>query len=84
MRSTALALFASALFVAAPLSFERYSITVEMDSPQVYSVQTTWWGLKETRREIRWMRAPGEEYEAWCARDADGQWYPYLIETEDP
>lgn len=68
------------LLIVGPLTFERHRIEVELDSPQVYSVTTTWWGLKEKRREIRWMKPIGYNYSAWCARNRHGEWYPYLLD----
>lgn len=83
MRSTIVVLAGSALIVGAPLTFERHSIIVGTDGPQIYAVQKTWWGFKETQRELKWMQAPGYDYEAWCTRDGHGRWYPYLIEREE-
>lgn len=61
-------------------TFKCHTITVDPNSPQVFSVKKTWWGLKEKEIEIIWMKAPGYDYEAWCAKGKDGGWYPYIIE----
>ena len=68
------------LLIVGGLTFEGHRIEVELDSPQVFSVTTTWWGLNEERTEIRWMKPPGYEYLAWCARNRHGEWYPYLLD----
>ena len=68
------------LLMVAPLTFEGHRIEVELDSSQVFSVATTWWGLKERRTEIRWMKPSGYDYPAWCAKNRHGEWYPYLLD----
>lgn len=65
------------------LTYERHRIEVETDSPQVYSVKITWWGLKEKRTEIQWRKPPGYDFFAWCARGRDGDWYIYLVDQDE-
>ena len=68
---------------AAHLTFEDMNITVDVDAPEVYVIRKTWWGLKQQRIPIRWMKATGYDFEAWCAQTKSGEWYPYLVEPED-
>ncbi len=68
------------LLILGALTYERHRIEVDPSEPGVYSVTTTWWGLKESVTEIRWMKPPGYDYRAWCASDRSGKWYPYIVE----
>ena len=71
------------LLILASLTFARHRITVDPTDDSVYDLRSTWWGFKKEWREIRWMRAPGYDYEAWCARASDGSWNPYITESSD-
>lgn len=75
------------LLLFGAVTHENSYITVDSNSPTVYAVRTTWWGLRTEESEIRWMQPPGYDYAAWCAQSPSGKWYPYLIdlwEAEGP
>lgn len=88
------ALLAIVALAVALLTFGGTRIVVYSSDATVYAARSSWWGLSESRREIRWMvpthaRAKGEtELRTWCfqaveGRLADGAWYPYFIPYED-
>jgi hypothetical protein len=72
--------FAIIAVLTALLTFRGFYIHVAPDDPSVLAVETSWWGLSETKRRIRWMQPSGLDYAAWCTRSNDGEWYPYLVE----
>ena len=65
-------------------TFQRDKIQIEPDSGVVYAVKITWWGLKQDKREIKWGKAEGYDYAAWCTKDRNGEWYPYIIDPDSP
>ena len=65
------------------LSFDGSEITVEANSPKVFQVSTSWWGLRRAYREIRWRKPDGLDFEAWCAQAPDGTWYLAVRGIED-
>ena len=69
-------------------SFKRSYVTVgtPLDgctSAEVYHVVSTWWGLRRTSTEIRWMRptrsAQTDDYEDWCYESSSGEWREYFF-----
>ena len=58
---------------------KRHHLEIAPDSPIVFSVWRTWWGLKTEREEIHFMQRDGYDYPTWWAKSADGDWYPYLV-----
>jgi hypothetical protein len=76
--------FSFVLLVVAIASFGGHGTYVEFDSPTVMYRNYSWWGLKSETFEVRWMRASGYDYEAWCRKAKDGSWYPYIIELDGP
>lgn len=75
-----------ALILVLPIAigtFHRHEFQVDIDEPKVYSVESSWWGLRQKWREIRWMKPKGYDSSSWCARKSDGSWYPYVYELPD-
>ena len=75
--------FSFILIIIAVASFSGHKVYVEFDSPKVMRKNYSWWGLKSEAFEVRWMRASGYDYEAWCKKAKDGSWYPYIVELDD-
>jgi len=72
------------VLIVLPLTYSKSFFEVETDEPKVYYVKSSFWGLSKWQTEIRWMRAPGYDYDAWCAKGKTGKWYPLLLDNDQP
>jgi len=75
-----LGLIAIVLFLVAIATFKDFEITVDPYDNSVIAISSRWWGLSKTEKQIRWMQPKGYDSSAWCAKDENGEWYPYILE----
>ena len=61
-------------------TFSKAHITVDPDSHNVYAVESSWWGLSEKRRTIKWLKTSDYEFPCWMTKDKDGDFYCYIQE----
>lgn len=66
------------------LKFKSFEIVVSPESKEVIAISSSWWGLKTTEREIKWMKTDGYDFPGWMTKGKDGNWYLYLIEDDRP
>lgn len=66
------------------LLFSREYAALDPYDPDPVWVKKTWWGLKNEEIRLRWMKPPGEDYESWCAKSPEGEWYTFIVEYDEP
>ena len=66
------------------LKFKNFEIAVSPESKEILAISSSWWSLKITEREIKWMKPDGYDFPGWMTKGKDGQWYLYLIEDDRP
>ncbi|MFH2064210.1 MAG: hypothetical protein ABIK15_03295 [Pseudomonadota bacterium] len=72
------------LVLIAILKFKNFEIVVSPESKKVIAISSSWWGLKTTEREIRWMKIDGYDSPGWMTKGKDGRWYLYLLDDDHP
>lgn len=60
------------IFLIAYGSMEKRSFMVYGDSPNVFMITSSWWGLKKEKNLIIWIHAPGMMGPQWM------YWHPTL------
>lgn len=70
------------LAIIAFFTFSYRRIEVDASDGAIYAVRYTWWGSASKEREIRWMKAPGYDFEGWMTKNEKGEWYLYISDDD--